>query len=126
MIKTDLESITEQINQKQLSLVVELVPGAADNGHLTAYPFGEYNLDATVSSYVNDIMNRKDHTIEDQAILERIKHELNNGSIIVNEQRVPNEKIINLIRIEKTIDNSTEYAYLPVRVVRPQEGGYLC
>lgn len=107
--------------EEKLPLVVELIPGVADQGFIKAYESGNYSLDRTVDSVVNDLI-LGNHSIEDNVTIDRIKKELG-GQMFIGKQDVKGKFVKDYIRVETTKDGA-KYLYLPIRVVKPQEGGY--
>ena len=106
---------------KDLPLVVEIIPGAAEEGLVRAFNVGEYDIEKNVKALAKEILSGE-YDMEEGHLIQRINKEINGGKYLIGEEEV-NSKIRNYVAKETTEDG-LDYLYLQLRIVRPQEGGF--
>lgn len=105
---------------KVLPLVVEIIPGQAAEGLIEIFEPGSYEGES-LQGLVDETLSKEDWSLEDQQILVDILRQLRGGKILWRGQEIHGD-VKDYTVIEKT-DAGEEYLYVPVRVIKPQEGG---
>jgi hypothetical protein len=103
-----------------LPLVVELIPGQAAEGLIDVYEPGSYE-GKTLRKLCDSTLSKKKWTIEEQLVIEDINRQLDGGKLLCRGQEIEG------VALEYAVAEQTEagekYLYVPVRAVKPQEGG---
>ena len=107
--------------QKLLPLVVEIMPGHAAEGLIDIYEPGSYE-GKSLRKLCDRTLNKKNLSIEEQLIVEDITRQLEGGKLLCRGQEIEGTAL------EYAVSEETEagekYLYVPVRAIKPQEGGY--
>ena len=107
--------------QKLLHLVVEIMPGHAAEGLIDIYEPGSYE-GKSLRKLCDRTLNKKNLSIEEQLIVEDITRQLQGGKLLCRGQEIEGTAL------EYAVSEETEagekYLYVPVRAIKPQEGGY--
>ena len=110
---------TEELPQL-LPLVVEIMPGQASEGLIDIYEPGSYE-GKTLRKLCDRTLSKKKWTIEEQLILEDINRQLDGGKLLCRGQEIEGPAM------EYAVSEQTEagekYLYVPIRAIKPQEGG---
>jgi hypothetical protein len=110
---------TEEL-QQLLPLVLEIMPGQAAEGLIDIYEPGSYE-GKTLRKLCDRTLSKKKWSIEEQLIIEDISRQLDGGKLLCKGQE------IEASALEYAVSEQTEagekYLYVPVRAIRPQEGG---
>ena len=110
---------TEEL-QQLLPLVVEIMPGQAAEGLIDVFEPGSYE-GKTLRKLCDKTLNKKKWSIEEQLIIEDISRQLDGGKLLCKGQG------IEATALEYAVSEQTEagekYLYVPVRAIKPQEGG---
>lgn len=118
---TDLILSEEKQPQEQpLPLVVEILPGQAGEGLLAIFNPGTYE-DQTLADLCQEMLARRDWSIEERQILEDIQRQLQGGTLLARG-RDTQGPVQEYARLEQT-EEGESYFYVPVRAIKPQEGG---
>lgn len=107
-------------SEKLLPLVLEIIPGHAAEGLIDIYEPGSYAAKSLKKLCVKTL-NKKNLSIEEQLIVEDIKRQLDGGKLLSRGQEIEGAAL------EYAISEETEagekYLYVPIRAIKPQEGG---
>jgi hypothetical protein len=106
--------------ERLLPLVIEIIPGQASEGLIDIYEPGTYE-DRPLRELIDRTLGKEDWSIEEKQILEDINRQLRGGKILWRGQEVKHMALAHAI-VEQT-EEGEKYLYVPVRVIRPQEGG---
>jgi hypothetical protein len=121
MTETELqkERRPEEVREK-LPLVLEILPGQAGEGLVVVYEPGSYEH-RDLRELCDDALNRQNLSIEEQVILEDINRQLQGGKLLFRGREVKGSPLSAVV-IEET-QAGERYNYVPIRAVKPQEGG---
>ncbi len=106
--------------EEVLPLVIEIIPGQASEGLIDVYEPGTYE-EKSLRELIEHTLAKRDWTIEEQQILDDIHRQLKGGKILWRGQEIKGAAQAHA-RIEAT-ETGEKYYYIPVRVIKPQEGG---
>jgi hypothetical protein len=121
MTDTELEKALQTDEaQKLLPLVLEIMPGHAAEGLIDIYEPGSYE-GKSLRKLCDRTLNKKKWSIEEQLIVEDIDRQLEGGKLLCRAQEIEGTAL------EYAVSEQTEagekYLYIPIRVIKPQEGG---
>jgi hypothetical protein len=106
--------------QQLLPLVVEIIPGQAAEGLIDIYEPGSYE-GKTLRKLCDRTLTKKKWTIEEQLIIEDIRRQLEGGKLLCRGREIEGSAL------EYAVSEQTEagekYLYVPIRAIKPQEGG---
>jgi hypothetical protein len=121
MTETELqkERRPEEVREK-LPLVLEILPGQAGEGLVVVYEPGSYEH-RDLRELCDDALHRQNLSIEEQVILEDINRQLQGGKLLFRGREVKGSPLSAVV-IEET-QAGERYNYVPIRAVKPQEGG---
>jgi hypothetical protein len=121
MVEAELRKALEtQEMQQLLPLVVEILPGQAAEGLIDIYEPGTYE-GKTLRKLCERTFGKKKWTIEEQFIIEDINRQLQGGKLLCRGQEIEGAALEYAV-LEQT-EVGEKYLYIPVRAIRPQEGG---
>ncbi len=121
MGESDLKKALETEEMQQLlPLVVEIIPGQAAEGLIDIYEPGSYE-GRTLRKLCDKTLSKKKWTIEEQLIIEDIRRQLEGGKLLCRGKEIEGSALEYAIA-EKT-EAGEKYLYVPVRAIKPQEGG---
>ena len=106
--------------EKLLPLVLEIMPGHAADGLIEIYEPGSYE-GKTLSKLCNQTLSKKNLTIEEQLIVEDIARQLDGGKLLCRGQDIEGTALE--FAISEETEAGEKYFYVPVRAIKPQEGG---
>ena len=106
--------------EKLLPLVLEVMPGHAAEGLIEIYEPGSYE-GKTLRKLCDQTLNKKNLTIEEQLIAEDVARQLEGGKLLCRGQEVEGTALEFAI-LEET-EAGEKYLYVPIRAIKPQEGG---
>ncbi|MFH2218033.1 MAG: hypothetical protein ABII68_00025 [Pseudomonadota bacterium] len=106
--------------EQLLPLVLEILPGHASEGLIDVHQPGSYE-GRTLRKLCDKVLARKNLTLEEQQILEDIDRQLNGGRLLCRGQGIDSMAIEYAV-VEQT-EAGEKYLYVPIRAIRPQEGG---
>jgi hypothetical protein len=121
MVDAELRKALEtQEMQQLLPLVVEILPGQAAEGLIDIYEPGTYE-GKTLRKLCDRTLSKKKWTIEEQLIIEDINRQLEGGKLLCRGQEI--EGAAMEYAVSEQTEAGEKYLYVPVRAIRPQEGG---
>ncbi|MBW1840540.1 MAG: hypothetical protein JRI75_01935 [Deltaproteobacteria bacterium] len=106
--------------EKMLPLVLEILPGQANEGLIDVCKPGSYE-GKTLLQLCEKALAKKNWTIEEQLIMEDINRQLDGGRLLCRGQSVDGTAL-EFAAIEQT-EAGEKYLYVPIRAIQPQEGG---
>lgn len=121
MAEPELEKEPEREELPQaLPLVLEIMPGQASEGLVDILEPGRYE-GRSLRALVEAALIRADLTIEERQILEDIKRQLDGGKLLSRGKDIDGTAT-EYAAVEET-EAGEKYLYVPVRAIKPQEGG---
>jgi hypothetical protein len=106
--------------EKLLPLVIEIIPGHAAEGLIDIYEPGSYAA-KPLKKLCDKTLNKKNLSIEEQLIVEDIMRQLDGGKLLSRGHEIEGTAL------EYAVSEQTEagekYLYVPIRAIKPQEGG---
>jgi len=109
--------------EKLLPLVLEVMPGHAAEGLIAIYEPGSYE-GKTLRKLCDQTLNKKNLTIEEQLIAEDVARQLEGGKLLCRGQEIEGTALE--FAVSEQTEAGEKYFYVPVRAIKPQEGGYRC
>ena len=106
--------------EKLLPLVLEIMPGHAADGLIEIYEPGSYE-GKTLRKLCDRTLSKKNLTIEEQLIVEDIARQLEGGKLLCRGQDIEGTALE--FAISEETEAGEKYFYVPVRAIKPQEGG---
>ena len=110
---------TEEL-QQLLPLVVEIMPGQAAEGLIDIYEPGSYE-GKTLRKLCDRTLSKKKWSIEEQLIIEDISRQLDGGKLLCKGQDIEGTALE--YAVAEQTEAGEKYLYVPIRAVKPQEGG---
>jgi hypothetical protein len=107
--------------EKLLPLVLEVMPGHAAEGLIEIYEPGSYEA-KSLRKLCNRTLNKKNLTIEEQLIAEDVARQLEGGKLLCRGQEIEGTALE--FAVSEQTEAGEKYFYVPVRAIKPQEGGY--
>ena len=120
---SDIQIKTEEQPKKlhkPLPLILEIIPGQAGEGLVVVMEPGSYE-GSTLRELCQEALSRKDFSIEERQILEDIQRQLQGGKLLCQGRDV--DAPIHVFGSVEETEAGEEYFYVPVRAIKPQEGG---
>ena len=108
--------------EKLLPLVLEIMPGHAAEGLIEIYEPGSYE-GKTLRKLCDRTLSKKNLTIEERLIVEDITRQLDGGKLLCRGQDIEGTALE--FAISEETEAGEKYFYVPVRAIKPQEGGLL-
>jgi hypothetical protein len=115
--KKDLKTEEEQ---QVLPLVIEIMPGQAGEGLVDIYQPGSYE-GKSLRQLCQKTLDKKDLSIEEQLVLEDIQRQLKGGKFLSRGQDI--DSMAQAYAVMEETEAGEKYLYIPVRAIKPQEGG---
>ena len=115
--KKDLKTEEEQ---QVLPLVIEIMPGQAGEGLVDIYQPGSYE-GKSLRQLCQKMLDKKDLSIEEQLVLEDIQRQLKGGKFLSRGQDI--DSMAQAYAVMEETEAGEKYLYIPVRAIKPQEGG---
>ncbi|MBW1753627.1 MAG: hypothetical protein JRJ46_11135 [Deltaproteobacteria bacterium] len=106
--------------EKLQPLVLEIIPGHAAEGLIEIYEPGSYE-GKTLRKLCDRTLSKKNLTIEEQLITEDIARQLDGGKLLCRGQDIEGTALE--FAISEETEAGEKYFYVPVRAIKPQEGG---
>ncbi len=106
--------------QKPLPMVVEIIPGQAAEGLIDIFEPGSYE-GRTLRKLCESSLSRREWTIEEQIIMEDINRQLQGGKLLCRGREIEGSAMD--YAVSEQTEAGEEYLYVPIRVIKPQEGG---
>ncbi len=107
-------------SEKLQPLVLEIIPGHAAEGLIEIYEPGSYE-GKTLRKLCDRTLSKKNLTIEEQLITEDIARQLDGGKLLCRGQDIEGTALE--FAISEETEAGEKYFYVPVRAIKPQEGG---
>ena len=114
------ESPQPQRREKVLPLVLEILPGQASHGLIDIYEPGSYE-GKSLRHLCDHTLAKPNWSIEDRQIVDDILRQLDGGILLCRGQDVYDQALT--YAEEEESEAGEKYLYVPVRVIKPQEGG---
>ncbi len=114
------ESQKQEEPQQSLPLVIEILPGQAGIGLIDIFQPGSYEQ-KSLRELCDKVLNKRDWGIEDRETLESINRQLD-GGILLSKGKTVDGGALEYADVEET-EEGEQYFYVPVRAIKPQEGG---
>ena len=105
---------------RPLPLVLEIIPGQAGEGLVVVMEPGSFE-ESTLRDLCHQALGRNDFSIEERQILEDVQRQLKGGKLLCQGRDV-DAPAQNFGTVEET-EAGEPYLYVPVRAIKPQEGG---
>lgn len=107
--------------QKPLPLILEIIPGQAGEGLVVVMEAGSYE-GSNLRQLCQEALKRTDYSIEERQILEDIQRQLQGGKLLCQGRDV--DAPVHVFGTIEETEAGEEYFYVPVRALKPQEGGF--
>jgi hypothetical protein len=107
-------------NEKLLPLVLEIMPGHAAEGLIDIYEPGSYE-GKSLQKLCERTLSKKKWSIEEQLIVEDILRQREGGNLLCRGQQIDGTAL-EYAESEQT-EAGEKYLYVPIRAIKPQEGG---
>jgi hypothetical protein len=114
--KAPLTDLVERI----LPLVLELLPGQAGEGLIEVHEPGSYEVQS-LRKLCERLLSRTNWSLEEQQVLEDLKRQLKGGRLLCRGRQIDGAALDYAV-VEET-EAGEKYLYIPVRAIKPQEGG---
>ena len=106
--------------EKLLPLVLEILPGHAAEGLIDIYEPGSYEV-KSLRKLCDRTLRKKNLTIEEQLIAEDVARQLEGGKLLCRGQEIDGTALE--FAISEQTEAGEKYFYVPIRAIKPQEGG---
>ena len=104
--------------EERLPLVLEIVPGQAEEGLVNIFEPGTYQTD--LKTLVNDALG-KDYSIEERQVVKDINTQLEGGMLIYKGKEIGSNPLD--YAIKERSEAGEDYLFIQLRAIKPQEGG---
>ena len=105
---------------KLLPLVLEILPGHAAEGLIDIYEPGSYEA-KSLQNLCKRTLSKKSLTLEEQLIAEDIARQLEGGKLLCRGQEIDGTALE--FAVSEQTEAGEKYFYVPIRAIKPQEGG---
>ncbi len=105
--------------EKLLPLVLEILPGHAAEGLIDIYEPGSYEA-KSLRKLCKRTLSKKNLTIEEQLIAEDVARQLD-GKLLCRGQEIDGTALE--FAVSEQTEAGEKYFYVPIRALKPQEGG---
>jgi hypothetical protein len=105
---------------RPLPLVLEIIPGQAGEGLVVVMEPGSFE-GSSLRDLCHQALARTDFSIEERQVLEDIQRQLKGGKLLCQGRDV-DAPAQSFGTVEET-EAGESYLYVPVRAIKPQEGG---
>lgn len=113
-------ALQTDVVEQVLPLVLEIIPGQAGEGLIDVYEPGSHE-GQSLWKLCEKTLSKKNWSIEEQQILEDIKRQLDGGRLLCRGQQIEGTALDHAA-LEET-EAGERYLYVPIRAIKPQEGG---
>jgi hypothetical protein len=114
------ESAERERREKVLPLVLEILPGQASHGLIDIYEPGSYE-GKSLRNLCDHTLSKQNWSIEDRQIVDDILRQLDGGIPLCRGQDI-HSLALTYAEMEES-EAGEKYLYVPIRVIKPQEGG---
>ena len=123
MTDTDVKKALELDEaEKLLPLVIEIMPGHAAEGLIDIYQPGSYE-GKSLKRLCDRSLNKKNLSLEERLIVEDISRQLEGGKLLCRGQEIDGTALE--FAVSEQTEAGEKYFYVPIRAIKPQEGGIL-
>jgi hypothetical protein len=119
MAQTDVAH-KKSVWEKPLPLVIEIIPGQAEEGLIDIYEPGTFEHES-LYQLIKRTLGKEDWSLEDRQIIDDIRRQLSGGKLLCKGREIEGT-VHDFTELEST-GAGEQYFYLPVRAIKPQEGG---
>ena len=116
----DRETKEQEETKELLPLVIEIMPGQSGMGLIDIFQPGTYER-KSLRELCNETLKKRDWSIEEREILENINKQLD-GGILLSRGKTVDDSAMEYAEVEET-EAGERYFYVPIRAIKPQEGG---
>jgi hypothetical protein len=121
MTDVELKKAPQADEEEELKpLVLEIIPGHAAEGLIEIYQPGSYEGES-LRRLCEEALMKKNLSIEEQLIVEDISRQLAGGKLLCRGQEIGGTALE--FAVSEQTEAGEKYYYVPVRAIRPQEGG---
>jgi hypothetical protein len=113
-------AVEVEVVEQVLPLVLEIIPGQAGEGLIDVYE-PESHEGQTLRKLCERTLGKKNWSIEEQLIIEDIHRQLDGGRFLCRGRQIDGAALDYAV-LEET-EAGEKYLYVPVRAIKPQEGG---
>lgn len=113
-------AVQTDVGEQVLPLVVEIIPGQAGEGLIDIYEPGSYE-GQSLRKLCERMLSKINWSIEEQQIVEDINSQLEGGRLLCRGREIQGTAVEHAV-FEET-EAAEKYLYVPVRAIKPQEGG---
>lgn len=113
-------ALRTDVVEQMLALVLEIIPGQAGEGLIDIYEPGSYEAQS-LRNLCEKTLSRTNWSIEEQQIVEDIKRQLDGGRLLCRGREIQSTALEHAVLEETEVGE--KYLYVPVRAIKPQEGG---
>ncbi len=106
--------------QEVLPLVIEIIPGQAGEGLIDIFEPASFE-GKSLKELCDQTLNKRHWSIEEQQVLEDIQRQLDGGLLLCRGKEVYGPAL-EYSEFQET-EAGEQYLYIPVRAIKPQEGG---
>jgi hypothetical protein len=107
--------------EQVLPLVLEIIPGQAGEGLIDVYEPGSYE-GQSLRKLCDKTLAKRNWSIEEQQIVEDIFRQLGGGRLLCRGRQIE-DTVLEYTVVEET-EAGEKYLYVPIRAIKPQEGGF--
>ncbi len=110
--------------KEETPIFVEVIPGAAEHGLMKNVKDPVYGL--SVKDFLDQLVQSEPENREERSLLDLVKKEYTKDSdITIRGKKVDvySAKVKDFLEKRKT-PKGKEYLYLPVNILKPEQGGY--
>ncbi len=118
--RPDREHEEQREHLELVPLVIEILPGQSGVGLIDIFQPGSYE-GKTLRELCDETLKKGNWSIEDKEILENINKQLDGGILLCKGRKV-DSSATEYAELEET-EAGERYFYVPVRAIKPQEGG---
>ncbi|MBW1980008.1 MAG: hypothetical protein JRJ12_02200 [Deltaproteobacteria bacterium] len=119
-VELDQDVARRAKEERLLPLVVEIMAGQAREGLVDIYEPGTYE-GKSLRQLCEQTLAREDLSIEERQIVEEIRRQLKGGKLLSRGKEI-DDRALNYVERQQT-EIGENYLYVPIRAIKPQEGG---
>ena len=113
-------ALQTDVLEQVLPLILEIIPGQAGEGLIDLYEPGSYE-GLSLRKLCEKTLGKKNWSVEEQQILEDIYRQLHGGRLLCRGREIQGTAL-DFALLEET-EAGEKYLYVPIRAIKPQEGG---
>lgn len=116
----ELDREKEEKAHRALPLIIEIMPGQAAEGLVDIYEPGTYE-EKSLRKLCEETLEKKDWSIEERQVLEDVQRQLEGGKLLSGGAGIDRAAVD--YAVYDVTEKGEDYLYVPVRAIKPQEGG---